>query len=840
MKSLTKRYGGWCLLATLLLSPALAADTAHVAQDAHIDLGNPSENLGTVPNLVVSNITDKRTGERLAFLSFDLVELPEGASLDQAYLRLFVGKVDAGGTLDLHLVLEPWEELGMSAMTAPDFETVPFTSIPVSAADNGHFVVVDVTPEVHAWLDDPSANHGFVIAANPGMDVQVSFDSKENSQTSHPGELELVQGVAEGGVDSADIADDSITSDDIADNTVGTDDIADGSIMSSDIMDETIVGADILDGSIGSADIDKDAVQLRVNGICSAGSSIREIDNMGAVVCEPDDDSGGDITSVQPIPEGGLQGGANSGNALLGIAAGGVDSTMILDHSIMADDIDANQVQRRVFQSCPPGEAIRAISPDGSVSCEVDDDTDTTLDPDLFWKLGGNTGTLPGKDYVGTRDNRDLMLAVNGTQVMRYSFISGNFYDAVNVLGGHPVNRIVSADGATIAGGGKDGADGFFDRPNTVEGSFGTIGGGFGNSVLTANGFIGGGIHNTVDALHATIGGGFRNLAAGYASGILGGTDNKVHSSEAFIGGGSDNEICNPDEFSPDDYSGGFSVIAGGAANQSCGTSSFIGGGTFNQATGRYSMVIGGEENNADGWYSLAAGRYSDAVADYAFALGLNAQAEHKGAFVWADAASLTEFPSQRPNQLRARATGGARFDVGDDDGTYPGGNQWVDIRTQALNTLGENPGEFRLIDTSTGAYLHLGGGWVNNSDRERKTDIREVDAQQILERVAAMPIQSWRYKVDDEDVRHIGPMAQDFHAAFGFGANPKGIMTVDVDGVALAAIQALYRMTGELEQRTRQLEAQQHRLDALEASLQALEARLDPFEDQRLARVEE
>jgi hypothetical protein len=36
-----------------------------------------------------------------------------------------------------------------------------------------------------------------------------------------------------------------------------------------------------------------------------------------------------------------------------------------------------------------------------------------------------------------------------------------------------------------------------------------------------------------------------------------------------------------------------------------------------------------------------------------------------------------------------------------------------------------------------------------------------------ILDRVSRLPITSWHFKTDPRK-RHVGPMAQDFHAAFG------------------------------------------------------------------------
>ncbi len=76
-------------------------------------------------------------------------------------------------------------------------------------------------------------------------------------------------------------------------------------------------------------------------------------------------------------------------------------------------------------------------------------------------------------------------------------------------------------------------------------------------------------------------------------------------------------------------------------------------------------------------------------------------------------------------------------------------------------------------------------------SDRNAKEGFVAVNAGEVLEKVAALPLSTWAYKNSDGK-RHIGPMAQDFHAAFGLGTDDKHIATVDADGVALAAIQGL------------------------------------------------
>lgn len=73
------------------------------------------------------------------------------------------------------------------------------------------------------------------------------------------------------------------------------------------------------------------------------------------------------------------------------------------------------------------------------------------------------------------------------------------------------------------------------------------------------------------------------------------------------------------------------------------------------------------------------------------------------------------------------------------------------------------------------------------------------VNGHDVLETVAALPISTWRYLWEPDEVRHLGPMAQDWHAAFGFNRDDTTIPVVDGLGVALVCIQALHRRVDEL-----------------------------------------
>lgn len=69
-----------------------------------------------------------------------------------------------------------------------------------------------------------------------------------------------------------------------------------------------------------------------------------------------------------------------------------------------------------------------------------------------------------------------------------------------------------------------------------------------------------------------------------------------------------------------------------------------------------------------------------------------------------------------------------------------------------------------------------------------------------MLERLAALPISVWSYRFDDESVRHLGPMAQDFASTFALGSSDRVIDVVDANGVCMASIQALHRRLAEVE----------------------------------------
>lgn len=123
---------------------------------------------------------------------------------------------------------------------------------------------------------------------------------------------------------------------------------------------------------------------------------------------------------------------------------------------------------------------------------------------------------------------------------------------------------------------------------------------------------------------------------------------------------------------------------------------------------------------------------------------------------------------------------------------------------------------------------LKITGNLNQGSDRHNKQAIMPVDSVSVLETVAKLPISTWEYKGQD-GVKHIGPMAQNFHAAFGLGDDPKGISSIDTGGVALAAIKGLNEVG---QSRDKVIAIQNEKIKSLTAANKELTARLTMLEN--------
>jgi hypothetical protein len=217
-------------------------------------------------------------------------------------------------------------------------------------------------------------------------------------------------------------------------------------------------------------------------------------------------------------------------------------------------------------------------------------------------------------------------------------------------------------------------------------------------------------------------------------------------------------------------------------------------------AGGLASIVIG--PSIANGSFGVAIGLQNSASGNFSVAIGKNARtANRQGSVVLGDGCAGFSSDSVYPtanNQFIARGCGGIKL--------------------------------YTSQNLSSGVEVAAGGGsWSSISDRNRKENFLALDGEEVLARLRAVPVTTWNYKTQDRSIRHLGPMAQDFHAAFGLGESDLLINTVDIDGVNLAAVKALEarstaqqaRIT-ELETRNATLEARLARLEALLGTAQA------------------
>ena len=417
-----------------------------------------------------------------------------------------------------------------------------------------------------------------------------------------------------------------------------------------------------------------------------------------------------------------------------------------------------------------------------------------------FWKLGGNA--ISAGQFFGSLNNQAVEIWANNARAMRLEPNS----TAPNVIGGSIGNYVApGVYGATIGGGGRA--------------SFG-----YTNKVTDGVGTIGGGNDNAVGAFAATVGGG-------------GGNKIGTNANAATIGGGGNNLIQ-------------ASLALLGTAY---GT---IGGGGYNtiNSNSEYATIPGGYENVAGG--------------DYSFAAGQQAQALHQGAFVWADS-QITPFASTTTDEFNIRAQNGVRIQadkgihltgadrsliVRDWDvfatnapGYKAGIGRWGLFMEPSALTLGI-PGDFvggsphfqiakystngtltQLAQVDLNGNLILKGTVTANgvllvSDRNAKENFQPLSGREVLAKVAALPVTEWNYKSDDHTQKHIGPMAQDFQAAFQLGSDDKHISVVDEGGVALAAIQGLNQ---KLEAETKTKDAEIAALKQSVAELKQLMQRM-------------
>jgi hypothetical protein len=368
-----------------------------------------------------------------------------------------------------------------------------------------------------------------------------------------------------------------------------------------------------------------------------------------------------------------------------GLATSAVSANSVVAGSVTGTDIAGSSVVKSLNNlqdavTLAPGANV-TITPSGNTL------TIASSGGGNNWSLTGNSGTIPGINFVGTTDTEPLEFDVNDLRALRLEpGVNGD--GAPNFIGGSLVNFVTGGvTGATIGGGGAANYSGN-SYPNSVTGDLGTVGGGEQNTAGNLA-TVGGGGQNMATNTYSTVSGGQYNLASGYGAFVGSGQYNIASGGQSVVGGGgfnfayADYGVIGGGQNNVVSFDGALGCVVGGFGNQVNGNGGFVGGGGYdgttsaaNIADGNASTVGGGLGNVAGNIYATISG-------------GVSNSASGPGSFVGGGGG----------NQALA---GGSFVGGGGTDGTYVNGN----TASGAGATVGGGLG-----NQATGAGSFIGGG---------------------------------------------------------------------------------------------------------------------------------
>jgi hypothetical protein len=176
------------LFVSLLSSAAYSQITP--SGDSYTNTADSSTNYGS------KTLLDVDGASQITYIQFNLASIPSTASISQATLKLYVNSVTTAGSFNVDYVNGTWSESKIDASNAPPPGTTIAPNVNVTTADKNQYVLVNVTTAVRAWLDGSETNNGFALVANSSFNA--TFDSKENTTTSHPPELDIAYAGGDG------------------------------------------------------------------------------------------------------------------------------------------------------------------------------------------------------------------------------------------------------------------------------------------------------------------------------------------------------------------------------------------------------------------------------------------------------------------------------------------------------------------------------------------------------------------------------------------------------------------------------------------------------------------
>jgi hypothetical protein len=201
-----------------------------------------------------------------------------------------------------------------------------------------------------------------------------------------------------------------------------------------------------------------------------------------------------------------------------------------------------------------------------------------------------------------------------------------------------------------------------------------------------------------------------------------------------------------------------------------------------------------GNQTTASGYSATSMGQYTIASGNCTTAMGSYVSTNEKsGACIIGDNSTSTVANSSLANQMTMRFAGGYRL--------------------------------FSNSALTTGVHMDAGvNGWSNICDRNKKENFTPVDGEALLKKIREIHITEWSYKGADPTIRYMGPVAQDFYAEFHLGGTDSlGINTICIDGVNIAAVQALEKRTSELLKANEKITQLEQKIHSLEEKMERL-----------------